>query len=171
VRASIEYAGLNKSVVGTHVQSTPMALRVLAEMGPAASEAVTVLASALDKHANPLVPEALGLIGPAAEDAVPALEKALDSWGRNVRVAAAEALWRITGKTDKAVPILLRIAQEKLWDRYLRPVRRRAVEVLGAMGPAARDAVPVLTRLTEDEDPDIRQAAVDALRKIRTEGE
>jgi len=160
-----------KSVVGTHVQSTSIALRALGEMGPAASEAVPVLASALGKYASHELPETLGRIGPAAREAVPAIEKALDGYARNRRVAAAEALWRITGKADKALPVLLRIAQEKLWSRYLRPVRCHAVEVIRDMGPAASDAVPVLTKLIEDEDPDVRQAAVDALRKIRKEGE
>ena len=60
----------------------------------------------------------------------------------------------------------MRVALEKLWGRYLRPVRHRAVEVIRDMGPAASDAVPVLTKLTEDEDPDVRQAAAEALRKI-----
>jgi HEAT repeat protein len=161
-----------KAVVGSKWSSSP-GIEALGEMGPAAAEAAAVLAVVLHKGAGTGIrqraAEALGRIGPAAKDAVPALEKALGSYARNIRVAAAEALWRITGKTGRAVPVLVRIAQEKRWDQYLRSTRLRAVEVLGNMSGAASDAAHVLTELTEDEDPDIRQAAVDALRKIRTE--
>lgn len=48
-------------------------------------------------------------------------------------------------------------------------VRSDAIEVLGRLGVAAKEAVPALENLTQDNEKSVRQAAAEALKKIRGE--
>jgi len=48
-------------------------------------------------------------------------------------------------------------------------VRRGAATVLGAMGKDARAALPDLSALANDPDPGVREAAAQALEKVRAE--
>jgi HEAT repeat protein len=50
-------------------------------------------------------------------------------------------------------------------------LRECAAEALGYIGPPARKAVPALRELVQDETPLVRQAAQDALEKIRSAGD
>ncbi len=116
---------------------------------------------------------ALGDIGPAAaknKDAVPALIVALKKdEDEEVRRNAATALGKIgpvAAKNKDAVPALI-IALKKDVDEE---VRRNAAIALGKFGPAAaknKDAVPALTEALKDEDEDVREAAEEALKKIK----
>ncbi|MGW7429854.1 PBS lyase [Streptomyces sp. NPDC054861] len=108
-------------------------------------DAVAVL-PALEAWLRPGVPDpewcaaarALGSIGPAAADGAPALRpglKARDLW---VRVAAAAALWRVTGDVESTLPVLLRAWEENPHARV------DIAACLAEMGPAARDAEPAI---------------------------
>jgi hypothetical protein len=46
-------------------------------------------------------------------------------------------------------------------------VRQQAARALGGIGPAAKDAVPALTDRLKDEHQHVREAAAEALKKIR----
>lgn len=48
-----------------------------------------------------------------------------------------------------------------------RRVRTTAARVLGKAGPAARPALPALEKAARDENASVRQAAAEALEKIR----
>ena len=46
-------------------------------------------------------------------------------------------------------------------------VRKDAADGLSAVGPAAAKTVPALIEMLRDADKDVREAAAEALRKIR----
>ncbi|MEG8274826.1 HEAT repeat domain-containing protein [Streptomyces sp. AHA2] len=97
----------------------------------------------------------LGAFGDAAHEAAPDLRTLL---GTSSAVAAAEALWSVTGDADAVVPTLMREVAGPGRDR-----RRRAAAVLARLGPAARPALPVLRRMAGSGDPSDRAAAACAL--------
>ena len=75
---------------------------------------------------------------------VPAMRKALDGNDQWLRVCAARALWKITGKPDGALPRLI----EEL---RCRPVGLLAADCLGDMGRSAKSAIPALKKIVESE--------------------
>lgn len=93
--------------------------------------------------------EALAKLGPAAPAATPALIRTLvvpvtvDCW-LALRVAAAEAVWKVGGRLDLALPFLAWALKDEYWG-----VSRKAAQVLGEMGPVAHDAIPDLARLAD----------------------
>ncbi|MEV3970600.1 HEAT repeat domain-containing protein [Streptomyces sp. NPDC050698] len=104
---------------------------------------------------------ALGAFGSAAREAAPELRGLLETDGA---VAAADALWSVTGDADAVLPVLLRELAAPGSGR-----RRRAAAVLGRLGPAARPAGPGLRAGTRSADVWERVTAACAL--WRTVGE
>jgi hypothetical protein len=99
------------------------------------------------------------------EAVVPALVSALRDEDEDVRGVAADALGMIGPRAQGATPDLA----AALKDRSLK-VRHDAAKALGAMGPAAAAAIPALTTAARDDpEPWSRDAAAEALRKIRQE--
>jgi HEAT repeat protein len=93
---------------------------------------------------------ALCAFGADAKDAAPALTRALKDQEGHVRVSAAEALWRIEGKVDPALAILIgSLTVKKVNHDY---VADAAAKVLGQMGPEAKAAVPALKKVLANED-------------------
>jgi len=96
--------------------------------------------------------EALGLIGPAAKDAIPLLASLLEAKREDegirhesdIRCAAALALAGIGPEAASAVPALIRLLDDP-HDAAGKP----AIEALCAMGPAAKEALPRLLQLRE----------------------
>src|SRR5262249_16305809 len=82
--------------------------------------------------------QTLAQIGPEAKEALPALRLALASQSPLVRLEAAVAVWRIEGKAEGVVPVLVSLLDEI----YFLSVVGQAAEALGEMGEAARAAVP-----------------------------
>ncbi|MEU1101986.1 HEAT repeat domain-containing protein [Streptomyces tibetensis] len=91
---------------------------------------------------------ALGAFGGAAREAVPDLRGLLES---ACAVAAADALWSITGDAHAVLPVLLRALPDTSPDADSGR-RRRAAAVLGRLGPAARPALPGLRELADRGD-------------------
>lgn len=93
--------------------------------------------------------EQLSACGPSAIDTLPAIIRSLVV-GVSVdcvlclRVAAAEAAWKVGRRRDLALPFLAWALKDEYWG-----VSRKAAEVLREMGPAAHEAVPDLIRLAE----------------------
>ncbi|MFD7445352.1 HEAT repeat domain-containing protein [Streptomyces sp. NPDC059909] len=81
---------------------------------------------------------ALGFLGPRASAAAPALRDLLASRERWLRMDAAIALWRVTGDTRDALPVLLSAWEENRYGRV------EVAECLAEMGPAASPAAPLL---------------------------
>jgi HEAT repeat protein len=91
------------------------AIKALANIGPAASGAVSRLIEELEEGSfAELAADALGCIGPPeAEAAIPVLEMYLDSPAASCRVAAARALGRIRYAAGFTVPTLVNALKEE----------------------------------------------------------
>jgi HEAT repeat protein len=136
----------------------------LGRIGPAAKDFVPELAGLLrDPNGNRrgFAALALGRIGPAAKDFVPELAGLLRDPERNVRMYAACALGGIGPAAKDAVPELAGLLSDP------EPgIRGDAAYSLGQIGPAAQD---VLAEFLKDAVADVRQTAIDALRRIPAE--
>jgi HEAT repeat protein len=152
----------------------------LAAIGrPAVPDVLRILEAAKDKLAVWHPCEALGRIGADAEAAVPALSKLLRHPKIYTRCCAALALYRIIGKTDLVLPVLIAEVEGK--DEYFMHWKpsspkdkgkrsyetvSRAFKALSQIGPKARGAVPALLKAMESKYSGIRQEAASALGNI-----
>jgi HEAT repeat protein len=103
----------------------------------------------------------LSLKGAEAAPAVRSLISALKS-SDVLREYAARALGQIGHAASAAVAALTDALQSPPWT-----VQRQAAIALGQIGPAAKSAVPALHKLTRDANRPLREAAQEALSKIR----
>ncbi|MEU2660756.1 hypothetical protein ABZ615_36265, partial [Streptomyces sp. NPDC007325] len=98
--------------------------------------------------------QALGSIGPAAAGAARALRPGLTSRDLWERVRCAAALWRVSGETERTLPVLLAAWEEN------RHARVEVAACLAEMGPAAAAAqLPILTELTRRHRHNAREGA------------
>jgi len=113
--------------------------------------------------------DALSSIG-NDERVMPALVKALGADQRDVRFHAAQAL--ILGKSTSALPLL---AAE--WRRTTPPagesdafpaLREKIMDIFGRLGGS--DQLPMIIEGTNDTDPQVQLAAVNALRRLKERG-
>jgi len=115
---------------------------------------------------------ALGAIGEPAAAAAPALRTTLGDRSREVRLAAAKALWNVSRESAAAVvPALTALLKP-------RPARdgddpesgrrfvQTVIEALGRIGPAASAALPALADRAGDENRLIRESALRAIQDI-----
>ena len=138
---------------------------VLAEIGPAAKDAVPALVQSLrqERVGRPLrTPPssalALGRIGAAGvRELIPVLKNDY----AEVRTSAVIALGFIGKPAQDAVPYLMPL----LADRNLE-VRQATALALGAIEPDNRDLVPALTQLAHDDDIFLASAAASMLRNL-----
>jgi len=108
----------------------------------------------------------LGDCGAPALPAVPAIVKLLKDPDGDFRVAAAEALLKIAPRPQGEAALV--VLGEALRSPDLL-VRLRAVQALGGRGPQARSILAAVRGALQDPEPEVRQAAGDALKKIGTE--
>ncbi len=164
-------------------------------------EAVAALAAMISGQESSVdrwkAAQVLGSLGPKAKDALPVLEAALKSDDGNLRVTAASALFKIDGRADAAIPILVAEMESptemfddvaaslalagvgtkavpplaKLLKSKENLVRQLAAHALGLVGPDASPALPALTGALKDKSPDVRQAAIGALVLIGPNGQ
>jgi vesicle coat complex subunit len=106
--------------------------------------------------------------------AVRALADVLQDDDAQVRCGAAVALAKIGPGTPEVVPQLVKALDDhtKLYHGGTDSedsgwIRGAAATALGRLGPKAKAAVPDLERLLEDKVPTVRQAAAEALKKIK----
>ena len=135
--------------------------RALAAIGP---RAVAPMISALT-NSNERVRSCAALvlrsIGPSARDAAPALLRSLRDPDARVRAHAAGGLSRIGADPEIAIPALIeRLADA---DGY---VRLCAAMSLGEFGERGTSAIPALQRLESDQSHEVRQQALEAVRRI-----
>jgi len=86
----------------------------------------------------------LGELGPraaASADRLRQLTRAEGPWRDWIRVEAARALWRVTGDTSAAVPVLAQVLSP-VADGPVRPVQAAALTCLASMGSPVPEAVP-----------------------------
>ena len=142
------------------------AAKTLAAIGPESRSAVQELVRALEDPQTDVrqyAALALGKIGPDASAAQPSLQKALKDKDQEVRCQAARALGGLGKAGTPALPELIRL----LKDDDVAEVRIAVIQVLGEFGPEAKDAVDALSIASRDGRPAIRDAAVDALKKVQ----
>jgi HEAT repeat protein len=110
-------------------------------------EAIRLLKARLaDEDTQEDAAEKLGSMGAGAKAALPDLTKLLKGPDSSVRVAAALAVWRITGEAGVVVPMLVESARCEHGE-----IAEEALTALGEMGPAAKAAVPALLELRKAE--------------------
>jgi HEAT repeat protein len=84
-----------------------------------------------------------------------------------VRFYIARATWKLSGQTERTLPILI----EGLHDHFTyyrnTEIRRLAAETLGEMGTNALPAIPALVETLNDGQEVVRVAATNALNAIR----
>lgn len=126
------------------------AAELLGLLGPAARDAVPdldrYLCERMDRkewHMSMEAARALGRIGPAALGAVPTLQAALTAPDMAPRVAAAAALWRVTGRDGDRLVKLIRQELRQVSKDFPRE-QDHAIDALGEFGPQAQAAIPDL---------------------------
>jgi HEAT repeat protein len=108
----------------------------------------------------------LGKLGPDAAAAAPELKKILKSDDPKSPRACMWALVRIEPDNEEvaklAVPMMISGLEDE--DAFVRIEAARTLELIG---PAAKEAIPALKKLEQDDpDPEVREAAVDAIQSI-----
>jgi len=99
---------------------------------------------------------ALAEAGSAARPAIPTLEAALKESGKRLRLSAAYALVKL-GEQSTGMPVLANALMNE-------DERDSAIQALTFLGPAG---AATLTEASKDADPDLRDAAAEALEEIR----
>jgi HEAT repeat protein len=155
--------GLVKQLGSKNAVARYWAAYALERMGPQAAPSgpslVERLSADMDSDVRGAAASALGAIGPEAKGGAAALAMALRDDTTRVRILAAEALWRVENKPDRALPILAKELQ-----RTKDPsARKEAAEALGRLKTAAKPALPPLRQALEDADTDVRIAAAEAV--------
>jgi HEAT repeat protein len=129
------------------------AVQALYELGPAAKEAVGLLAKALrddNEEVRCGAADALGAIGPAAQTATGDLAKALTDSDWFVCVAAAQALGRIGPPAKSALPALSKALNPTDNLRDYRPIRSAAVaQALVKIDPQGKGVKAAITLLVD----------------------
>ena len=149
------------------------ALEALDKIGASASNSVAELIRVLDAsltasnksdawkwETTALGTHILASVGSPAASAVPILTNLLHAPPPVDELGAAVAVWRITGDTSTALPVLLK------WSGY---GWLKAIDTLGEMGPAANAAVPLLLSMAKGSDSIRQRIASAALKRIDPE--
>lgn len=136
----------------------------------------------------------IGRLGTPAETALPELQHALETSETDGRIAAALAIWKITGNPSNAIPMMRSLLAkgnrgERIWitqslaefgpqavgalpellealddDDFV--IRRNAVRALASIGPAAATALPKLQIRLKDPFPSIQKSAAEAIKAL-----
>jgi alpha-L-fucosidase len=141
-----------------------VALSTVIRLGPAATGVSTTLVDVLqDADAGIRAKACIAFreLGSDGKAGIPALITRLSDPELDVRIRATEALARIG---PGGIPPLVRALKER--DPR---TRRAAAEILGTFGSEARANAVELGELSSDEDPGVRQAAADAIRKVQSD--
>ena len=139
----------------------------LGQIGPRAKSAVPTLKKILNESSPQkavAIVEALWRIDPPeGEVGIPLLENALRDTNQPVRLSAARLHWKMKGKADVVLPVLLDLLRAKE-----NPWRDEAWQALGEMGPAAREVLPEVKALARSASEKDAKTAQEALEKIES---
>jgi len=119
--------------------------------------------SSRNSHVQRFAAMGIGKLGPPATDAVPHLHKMLNDADAGVRVAVAEALWRIDRNTTDTLPVLKIVLARGGFPAYW------AGEVVRQFGVDAKPLLPVLIQSTRSDICYVRSSAVKAIANCGTE--
>lgn len=141
--------------------------KALGHIGPNAEQAVSALGKATGSRHEPIrwnAVRSLGRIGPAARPMIPRIISFLKDRDEGMRMTAAAALGQIGHGSPEVVSALIDALQT---DPGQFAVREEAAKALGKIAPPAEAAIPVLEKARNHKFPDVREAAAEALRKIK----
>jgi len=160
---------LHRALDDPNAHVRELAVIALAELSSYYEEAWSELLAALRHDIPDVRASAAGRIVRRGEtrnygEAVIALEGAMLDTSFEVLRAAANGLGQLAPMAPAAVAILV----ESLSDERAE-VRLLICAVLGRAGPSAREAVPALMELERDPDPQVRDQALWALKRIQRE--
>jgi HEAT repeat protein len=135
-------------------------------LGKVAEDAVPALAEALKDMKSVEVRRAaaiaLAQIGPPAVKALPELRQATHDEDKFVRSHATHTLGGLGKDAADAVPELIRLVK----DDTVTEVRVAAIEALGLVGVKTSDAVDALSTASRSSQTVLREAAVEALKRL-----
>jgi len=124
---------------------------------------------------------ALAELGSAASTARDRIEQMLRSPKPDVRVLAAEVLWRMGSEASSVLPVLSECLETEATgspfeSRFVRRkqgawVRAKAASLLAEIGPPARCALPILEKCREDEFGVVRSNAKLAIEAVNRRDE
>lgn len=159
-------ANLRLSIKDPNPEVRLLALDAMARTGKIAIPLVADCLSEQDPAVRIKAAEILAKMGPDARNTVPALLDAARRADLTTRVALAGHLVKLDPVNDAVIPIL--IDAFKTSDAG---VRKAAAVALGEMGKFAFKAaeVPLYEVATKDKDEQVRDAATDALARVRGE--
>lgn len=144
-----------------HDRNTLETLASIADLGPAAGPVAPIVATYL-KHNNwvyrSYAATALSKMGPAAKAVTKDLVAAIGD--EEMLVAGIISTTLISIGPPAVGPTSLALADPNP------RVRRRAAETLGQMGAAGKSILPALGRASTDNQKQVREAALEAIRKI-----
>jgi HEAT repeats len=138
----------------------------LGKIGPGAKDAVPEMLKTLkayDGRESHYIVKAIRQIGPAAIEAAPKLLEIACT--RAPDPAATQATWALMEWGPACKPILPQLIETLSHEAP--GIRSRAAYILAHMGPTAKEAIPALENLLKDEYAPNRQAAAEALKKIK----
>lgn len=95
-----------------------------------------------DKNARAGAAYAIGRVTNYFEPALPHLRRLTQSENPQVRACAALTLWKFTGDSSVALPVLAEALNTS------KPEREFIATCLGEIGPAAKESLPLLTAVT-----------------------
>ena len=135
-------------------------------LGPAARAAVPALLGMLETNFT-LACSTLGAIGPAAEEATPALLKRISPTNGPPALSAMQALSRIHGQPELAVPALTQQLvlcgqepAESFWAEL-------CLMGLAGYGQQAQAAIPAIEVFLNSPDEHVRLCATNTLKRVR----
>jgi HEAT repeat protein len=120
-----------------------------------------------DRSPHIVMAHILTQLGPKAKAAAPQLTRLLHDRTAHpyLRVAVAEALWRVQGQAQPSVAELIVVLRDSNWSHGTgdQTPHGRAAEVLDRIGPEAKAALPDLEKLLKSDNRYERFAAATAL--------
>ncbi len=133
---------------------------IFALMGMEAADTIPALEElATDTNFTKSAVRALRAIGPAG---VKSLLKLLQDRDPDVRMQTASTLFLMHRVPDEAIPLLVKALADDYSD-----LRVVAAKALGSIGPRAKAAIPALTELLNERILQARDAASEALKRVR----
>jgi HEAT repeat protein len=152
------------------------AIEGLAVFGPAAREAIPALADAMKDRDGNIINAAAITLAKIGKEAVPVLTGYSKDKDQRVREAATAALGRIEDKNpyslagkagnDFVAAVNAIVGGLESDDKWLQSKAVAALRAAPNAGVMARQAVPALIRLLQDDDPNVRDGAAEALGNI-----
>jgi len=109
---------------------------------------------------------ALRSLGPVAKEALPSLIRCLDDPEFTVRDEAVMSLGIIHEDPERVIPILRSIIEKNRGNAIL---CQDAMQALGSFGTRAASAAPILLPFVNDQNPNTRSRATNALKAINPE--